>query len=45
MESKRVEKNMLAKANNMQLTQEFGCCMLTLRMESKILFKKERDEP
>ena len=42
MESKRVDKNMLAKANNMQLTQEFGCCMLTLRMESKILIQERK---
>ena len=42
MESKRVEKNMLAKANNMQLTQEFGCCMLALRMESKILIQERK---
>ena len=42
MESKRVEKNMLAKANNVELTQEFGCCMLILRMESKILIQERK---
>lgn len=42
MESKRVEKNMLAKANNMWLTQELCCCMLTLRMESKILIQERK---
>lgn len=42
MESKRVEKNMLAKANNKQLTREGSCCMLTLRMESKILIQERK---
>lgn len=42
MESKREEKNMLAKANNKQLTREESCCMLTLRMESKILIQERK---
>ena len=42
MESKRVDKNMLAKANNKRLTREESCCMLTLRMESKILIQERK---